>query len=335
MTTINHARRLSDLLEMERMGPAELKQAIEIRIPRELAYNLEGKIENARELLQSEGAAASGLIPTEVLATVVQGAEQAKCVRNAFPTFRMASQVLKVPYGESGSYLSATAEGAEIPIATETFAVSTFTAKKFAVRPLITREMIDDASFDVVSQEIMKAGWKIENTLNREMMDAQITGSSSDAGTYVTDCGGSGGTPLAKLATGIGTLTARGRMATDILFHPVCYGAILSAFTSLATNTGNQATSQGTFGPLFGLNTHICGILSSANATAASDWDFSADGNKGALIIDRNAAGAIGMREDIGVEQYSDPVRDLVGMKVKARFDCEQISATATQWLQY
>jgi hypothetical protein len=335
MTTINHARRLADLLSMERMGPAEFKKAVETKIPKELAYNLDGKVTNARELLQMEGAAASGLIPTEVLATVVQGAEQAKCVRNAFPTYRMNSQVLKVPYGESGSYLSATAEGAEIPIATETYSVTTFTANKFAVRPLISREMVDDASFDVVSQEIMKAGWKIENTLNREMMDAQITGSAGNASTYDTDCGGSGATPLAFLAKGIGTLNARGGMATDIIFHPVCYGAVLSAFTSLATNTGNQATSQGTFGPLFGLNTHICGILSSGNGTATTDWDFSADGNKGALIIDRNAAGAIGMREDIGVEQYSDPVRDLVGMKVKARFDCQQIRATATQWLQY
>jgi hypothetical protein len=332
MDNLTHTRRLADLLSMECMGPSELKQAIEHKIPRELAYNLDGKTENARELLQMEGIAASGLIPTEVLATVLEGAEPLKAWRNAIPTYRMASAIMKVPYGESGSYLTPTAEGAEIAIENETYSVATLTAKKYAVRPMITREMVADATFDVVAQEIRKAGAKIENTLNRLVLDTVFASGAADAGTYQTDCGGSGATPLAFLAKALGTVQNRGFMPTDIMFNPVCYGACLSAFTSLATNGGNQATSTGTFGPLFGLNTHVCGA---ADNTTTYVWGFATNGDFGAIVYDRNSFAVIGEREPIGVEQFSDPIRDLVGMKVSTRIDAAQVLVTAGQYLQY
>ena len=74
MSDYTHTRRLATYLKMDTMGPAEFKRAIEKEIPRSLAYeDWDGKKVNARELLQSEGLAATNLIPTETVATVVEG----------------------------------------------------------------------------------------------------------------------------------------------------------------------------------------------------------------------------------------------------------------------
>jgi len=334
MESFIHTRRLADYLEMAHMGPHEFKRAVETRIPRELAYQtVDGKIENARELLQTEGLATTNLIPTEVYATVLEGSEPAKCMRNAIAVYRMPSHVMTVPYGETGTYASVVAEGAEVPIETETISVGTLTADKYAVRPMISREMVADAKFDIIAGEIRKAGYKIENALNRLALNVMIDATGADAGTYQTDCGGSGATPLAFTAKAVGTLVGRGFQCTDIIMCPEFYGLIMSAFTSLSTSTADRVTAGGIApSTLFGANTHLLGVADSA---ATYVWGFSSNGYFGALLVDRNAAGCIGMREDINVEQYSDPVRDLVGMKVAARFDAISLLGTAQQWVQY
>jgi HK97 family phage major capsid protein len=334
MESFTHTRRLADYLEMAHMGPSEFKRAVNTRVPRELAYQDfdTGKIENARELLQTEGLATTNLIPTEVYATVVEGSEPARCMRDAIPIYRMPSHVMTLPYGETGTYAGIVAEGAEIPIETETISVLTLTADKYAVRPMISREMVNDAKFDVIANEIRKAGYKIENALNRCCIDAFITAGGGNASTYQTDTGGSGGTPTSHLGEAVGTVIARGFMPTDIILHPTCYGAILGEHAVLNTPLSNQSVSTGSIGTLYGCKLHLLGVADNA---ATYTWGWTADGYFGGLVIAKNQFGAIGMREDINVEQYSDPVRDLVGMKVAARFDAGQLLVTAGQYLQY
>jgi hypothetical protein len=52
-------------------------------------------------------------------------------------------------------------------------------------------------------------------------------------------------------------------------------------------------------------------------------------------VFDYNAAAAIGMRQDIQVEQYKDPIRQLVGLTASMRFDCQCLSSSAGNLLQY
>jgi len=326
-----HTRRLADYLEMAHMGPAEFKRAVDTRIPRELAYQMDdGRIENARELLQTEGLAATGLIPTDVLATVIEGSEPAKCMRNVLPTYRMKGPTEYVPYGETGTYASIVAEAAEVPMSTETISVGTLTAVKYGERPMISREMVNDASFDAIANEIRKAGYKIENALNREALSVVLESSGT-----AHDCAAAGTTAAAftGLSTCVGGLIGKGFMPTDIVFYPTCYGALLGHIGGLNASSADAAI-QGGLLPMkvFGANVHICGI---ADNSSTYVWGYGTNDYIGAIVLDRNSAGAIGMREDINVEQYSDPIRDLVGMKVTARFDAISLVANATYRLQY
>ena len=330
MSDYTHTRRLATYLKMDTMGPAEFKRAIEKEIPRSLAYeDWDGKKVNARELLQSEGLAATNLIPTETVATVVEGANAVKCFRDAFPVVQMPSQVYTHPYGATTSYAPVVAEGAEVPQGTETISVATLTAKKVGTRPMITNEMIADAKFDAIAGEIRYAGEQIENTINRDCINSLIDAS---AASYSTDSGGSGATPLLFIGTGIGTLIGRGFRATDIIFGPGMYGATLGAFSSLSTDKASRVTDAGGIGNLYGLTPHICGIADSADTYV---WGWGTDNYLGCVIIDKAKAGVLGIREDIHVNRYPDTANDMQGMTVLARFDSASILATAAQFVQY
>lgn len=324
-----HTRRLATYLEMANMGPGEYKRALEHRIPKNLAYQTpDGTLVKARELLQSEELAASGLIQTEVLATVVEGSEPAKCMRNVLPIYRMQSNVMTVPYGETGSYATPVAEGAEIPISTQTLGVRTLTAEKFAIRPMVTREMVADAQFDVIAAEIRKAGFKIENALNKAALSEilEYSGTAADAG-----AAGTAAAAFQVTAQAIGGLIGLGFTPTDIVLYPTGYGALLSYISTLNANSAAQALGGG-IGNMFGCKVHVCGVSDSSPSYV---WGYGTNDDIFGLVVDRNAAGAIGMREDLSVERFEDPIRDLTGMVVKARFDTTYLIANATYRLQY
>ena len=334
MSGFEQTRMLAELLKMDSMGASELKRAVQKNIPRELSVvTLDGNLANARELLVSEGVQASGMIPTQVYATLLEGAEPAKCMREVFPTYTMSSQVLKIPVGESGTYAPKVAEGAEIPMQDQTYTPVTFTAVKYGVRPAITREMIADASFDVIAAEIRKAGSRMENAYNYLAME-EFLAVAGDAGTYETDCGGSGATPLAFMGKAMGTLIGRGFRPSHVVMAPVFYGAILQNGAALANNLGVEQTRSGDVGQLYGMRAHILGTTQST-VSATKTWAWAADGNKGALLIDPQSAAAFAIREDISVEQYADPIRDLQGMVIKARFGFEVMLQAASQTIQF
>ena len=325
-----HTRRLATFMKMSDMGPGELNRAIEREIPRSLAYyDWDGKKVNARELLQSEGLAATNLIPTETVATVVEGANAVKCFRDAFITVQMPSAVYTHPYGATTSYAPIVAEGAEVPALTETISVATLTAKKVGTRPLITNEMVSDAKYNAIAEEIRYAGEQIENTINRDCLNNLIDNSRAS---YSTDSGGSGATPLKFIGTALGTLIGRGFRGTDIIFHPSMYGATLAAFSSLSTDKASRVTDAGGIGNLYGLRPHLCGIDDSA---ATYVWGWGTDNYSGCVLIDRAKAGVLGFREDIHVQQYPETIRDMQGMTVLCRFDSSSILATAAQFVQY
>ena len=330
MTDYTHTRRLATFLKMADMGPAEFNRAIEKEIPRSLAYHdWDGKVVNARELLQSEGLAATNLIPTETVATVIEGANAVKCFRDAFMVVQMPGPVYTHPYGATTSYAPIIAEGAEVTMDTETISVATLTAKKTGTRPMITNEMVADAKFDAIANEIRYAGEQVENTINRDCLNSLIDAS---AASYSTDSGGSGATPLLFTGTALGTLIGRGFRGTDIIMHPTFYGAVLGAFSSLSTDKASRVTDAGGIGNLYGLRPHICGVDDSADTYV---WGWGTNDYRGAIVIDKAKAGVLGFREDIHVNRYPDTAHDMQGMTVLARFDSASILATAAQFVQY
>ena len=65
------------------------------------------------------------------------------------------------------------------------------------------------------------------------------------------------------------------------------------------------------------------------------EWDYDTDGDIGMVVYDSVAAAATGMRRDLTVENYDDPIKDMVGMTVTSRFDVEVIIPNATCRIEF
>ena len=327
-----HTRRLAQFLEMESMGQVELKKTVESAVPRELSYHdYDGKIVNARELLISEGIQGSTLIPTEILATVVEGAEPIKCMREVLPIVPMKGMIMKQPYGETGTYAPVVAEGAEIPIQDQTYTDATFTAVKYAVRPLITNEMIDDALFGIIAEEIRKSGMRMENALNYKAIDVLL--SSYDSGN-LESCT-SGATPLYKIANMVADLNKNGFEPSHLILHPVALGLIMQESIPLYNQFAVEVIKTGAIGDIMGCRTFKNGIALTTSTTNSKSWGFAAANAVGAIMVDNSRCGAIGMRQDMKVEQYADSIRQMQGVSVSMRFDVQPFIAKAIAVTQY
>ena len=325
MTSFEHTRRLAQFLAMDAMGASELKKTVDKFVPRELSYHdHDGKVVGARELLLSEGIEGSTLIPTEIMATVVEGSEPARCFRDILPIYAMRGMSMAVPVGGTGTYAPIVSEGSEIPIDTQNYTSVTFTALKYATRPVITNEMVDDAQFDVIAQEVRKSGMRMENTLNRVALAEMI-----DNDANVSDCGGTGATPLLFLAGAQQNVLADGFMPNQMIFSPAAYAACQKEGLVLSTQFASEMLREGVLGTILGMPTHLCSIASTTTVGAAgkstATWGFAGDDQVGALVLDTNACGAIGMRQDLKVEQYADSIRQMQGISLSMRFDVQAL----------
>jgi len=331
-------------LEAAVAGPAE-KKAIQAQIiNRDLAafekttgtrYMVEGedgKLKPARELLLSDDIESTTLIQTEINRTVMEGSEPAKCFRNAVPIFNMNANTMQINIGETGTYAPFIAEGSEIPINTQAYTARTWTSKKFGERPMITREMVDDSLFSVVELEVRKAGFRIENTLNQWMLQVLIEGAGNehDIAAAAGVIAGVTAVIAARQAN-----SADGFISDTIVLHPAMTNYLYKDFVPGYNVLAQQYTNTGQLPNVMGCRVFECGVelTSTSSPTKVSaagyDWNPPADAKIGGLVFDSKSCGGIGMRQDIRVERYADPVRDLIGMSTTMRAACQYGVANA------
>lgn len=286
----------------------------------DFTIRVDGELVSVRELLLSTDIAGTSLVQTEVLKTIIEGADQMKAIRDALPTYNMPSRIYTVPVGETSTYAPIVAEGAEIPIETQDYAEIVFKAEKRAVRPLISNELVSDSVVDVISAELKKAGKRIENSLNQDGITKMLDGSSLEVDTAETaaDQG------VVAIATAISKVQDAGYTPDSVLMHPEALAAVIKEF--VPGNYDNTVVRTGSLGKILGLDVFVLGVT---DASSTYTWGYASNGEIGMLVFDSAAAAAIGMREDIGVDKYEDVVRDLQGMVVKARFDVEVLSGNA------
>lgn len=318
-------------LVLEEPRGTALQGIVEREIPRELgAYDADGKLVPVRELLLSEGIESS-LIQAEMYSTVLQGARQAQCFRQAIPTFQMKSKQLTFPYGSTGAYANKTGEGAEARIGNQDYATLTFTAEKYTVRPVISDEMIADSLYDAMALEIEYAGTALENSLNQVMLTELLDGAGNE---YDCDVGG---TPtiadagVKAVANAIGLIKADGFLPDTLILSPQAEALIMAEFVPTGY-VGAEAAMSGRLPTMLGLRTFACGV---ADASTSYAWEYDSDGDIGMLVYDSKKAGGIGMRQDVTVKTQPDIARGLQDIVVSARFDCDSAFANAISRVEY
>jgi hypothetical protein len=335
-------------LEAANAGPSEKKILQDRIVSRDLAaferttgtrYVIEGedgKMHNARELLLSEAVETGTLVQTEINRTIIEGAEPARCMRDAVPIFPMNSNVMQINIGDSGRYAPFVGEGAEFTIKNQDYTARTWTAKKIGEIPLCTKEMVDDALFSVIEMEVRKAGEACENTLNQWMLACLLdnAGNEYDINAAVAALGGAAAIREAKAL-----IAADGYKADTTVYTPQVETYICKDYTPIAYNpVAQEQMRTGLLPMILGTKLYECGVdisTTSAPTTSTYVWGAPTDGYIGMCLFDKAKCGGIGMRQDLFVEDYRDPLRDLVSGKVSMRVACQYGLANAISRVEY
>jgi len=332
--TFHGERAFATYMEYIDAGPAR-KNEILAEIPRSLghAYVQDGEYQESsvRELLTAGSIGDTTLIQTEMYNTVMQGAEPNKVMRNFLPTINLGmGNSIKIPKGSAGAYAADVAEAGEIKIQDQVYDPVTVTVKKIGTRPLITTEMVNDSQYSVIALEVRKAGQRMENKLNRDVLRACLEASGIQE--HDTTGSNQGADALLEAQNKIedynwvpDKAVVTGRLQAKILaemFPDVNY----SGYNAEALRTGSIGPS------ILGMNM----MKTSINpASSTYTWRYTTDGDIGGLVADSTNFAALVIREDIQVENYADPIRQLQGSVLSMRFETGILNGTAGCRVKY
>jgi len=277
-----------------------------------------------RELLLNEGMESDTLLQEEVYSTIVEGSKPLQCVRNVFPIINTNTYQVRITK-ESGNLGKAVdvAEGAAIPIDTETFSTVDLVIKKVGTRPVITNEMIEDGLWDMVEFELMRAGQKIEHKLNYDVINE-----ATDKTTYaaISNVNAGAAFTLANVLEAIKDILDYDYVPTDMIMTPFAEHNLISSNNLLQAHmAGSDAALRNyDLGKIFGLNLHRLTV--DGWTTGTYKWNSGNDtaNDVHALVCDPSYC-FIGMRRDITVEQYDDPIHDLIGIAATMRYGVKTV----------
>lgn len=287
-----------------------------------------------KELLLSEGMQSTTLLQEEVYSTIIEGAMPVQAVRQIFPVINTDTNQIRITY-EDGALGKAVdvAEGAAIPIDTENFATKNITIKKIGCRPIITNELIEDGLWDMVEFELRRAGQKLEHKLNYDVINEAV-----DYSTYTTmgAVDANGDCSMANLLSAISQIHNNDYFPTDLILTPTAENMMISSNNLLQANYAGDAKALRNYdiGKVFGLKMHRLTVDGSTSQTY--DWNngYNATSEVGALVCDPSYC-MIAMRRDISIEQYDDPIHDLVGISATMRYGVKTITPEKAAILYY
>ena len=239
-------------------------------------------------------------------------------------------------------------EGAPYPEEQATWVKGAKTAKvtKKGLKVPITDEMVADSLFDVVGMYMRAAGramarYKEKFALARFKEAAYVLYDNDDGAKESTTGKDSsfvdnGSLDYMDLMNAFGEMLASGRTPDTVIMHPLAWTMWandplfrnLSWFNSIpGTATGgvlSDATPSGSTFDRFIQMTVPFGL----RVITSPYVDFDATTSKTTVyVIDSSDVGVITMREDLAVEQWDDPERDIISMKVRERYDITMLES--------
>lgn len=296
---------------------------------RKLGYLDEnGKVKPVRELLLTGDLSGSNMIQTEVKATVVEGAQPARAFMDVLPIDRTPGTTFKWPYGASGVYAGKYPQGAEIQVKTQDYSAASYDASEIiAHRPLISDTMIESGQVDIIEQEIKYAGAAVMNKAERICLSEILENSGQEFDSAGANQG------LKAVAKAVAKLKGYNMAPDVVIMHPDAEGLCMQDVV-VPTSPGADSIARGQGIPdgYLGLKWRVCNV---ADDSSTYTWGYSADGNIGMLVLDSARAGGIYLPRDLTVKDYEDPIRDMKGMTVTMRMDCQSHIANGACRVEY
>jgi hypothetical protein len=299
------------------------------KLERKLGYQLgvrvNGKPTLVRNLLLATPVESTTLTQTAMYGTVLEGAQPAKCFRDAIWNMNpMPAKKVTIPKGQSGTYAEEMAEGTVVPGYHQDYGSTDLEAKKYGTRPAISEEMIEDSLYDVAAMEVRYAGARIENTANQLMLTTLLDNAAEH------DTAGSNN-GIKAVAAAKGLVKAAGWVPDTLVICAEAEAVIGKEFIPTGY-VGAAEVMAGRLPPMLGLRVFNCDV---EDASSTYTWDYDSDGDIGMLVYDSQRAGCLGWRRDIRVERFKDVLADVQHAVVTARIGTCSIESTAVCRVEY
>jgi len=231
------------------------------------------------------------------------------------------------------------AEGQEYPEQTLNFHVDKLSTEvkvnKYGLKVKITDEMVSDSQWDVIGMHLKAAGYAM-GRLKEELCFYEFDkhghivfdADSSDPKLVPTGrdyYGEANGTVTAEdLIDMCTSIMAAGFTPTDIIMHPLCWSlfyknSILESMKMAAFGAGAPSVNISKEPPQIPINT---GSPVGGLNISFSPWVPFDQVNKkfNFYVIDRNNVGVLVVKDRMSPEQFDDPTRDIITLKVKERY---------------
>lgn len=204
-------------------------------------------------------------------------------------------------------------EGAGIPMDNLGFSSVTFTPVKYGIAIRLTREMMEDSQFDLLTENIRMTGRRMAENENRLVLTAL-----DGAGNTIT---GGASLTIANITTAILNLNNNDFVATDLIIGYEVLNDLqnIDTFVEFQKVGNTEMLQRGYLGTIYGLNV----VKFSTNAAPSTTYA------KYAYVIDREKAYAIAIKRDITVENFSLASYDMEGAAVTQRIDVRLLRTTA------
>ena len=303
----------------------------------ERSYWMKRLSKGTHELMQAYNISAEHLVREELYKEILRGAEEVLCMRDVLPIYRMKKNELRFVLTDAPTgMLPLVAPGSSLPEGPDVKFKSdvTFVAQKYGEKVGIPEELIEEEEFDIIELLVHNEGRRAENRLNdvamKALLDAKSTIESTD-NVCIID----------RIVEMIKTMRGNKFEPDTIIMTPEAEAEILKYMvgeTKSANTTGTtgyQKTgvpevfrTKDIGRPIVGLKPYV---LSKTVSGDSLTWG-GATTNAHICILDSRMAGGIGMRSDIAVERYEDPLNDLRNLKITMRICAKTFFADAIEF---
>lgn len=296
--------------------------------PYDMPVVVDNKILQKHALLRSETLDGTAILRQDVIAAVNEGAKPAsETLSTLYDTIRTRSNSVKIPKGTKGTYSSYAkiyAEGETIGVDNSRLKAATIEIIKVADIVEITREMQNDAEFDLMAREASAAGSRVGNSMLSITLEKLLAGAKVSAETV-----SSAATLKSAINNEIAAIEDAGYIPTTIQVTPKANAMLRDAMLT-GYYAGNEPMTMGKVPTLYGIPIYTSTIRPAATVGGATQSDpgiytpgagtFGGTNRVGVVIYAKDKATTVAIREDIGFDQpFKDIYKDLTATKVSAR----------------
>ena len=289
---------------------------------RDIPVAVDGKLTQKHELIRSETLDGNAILIPDLVRAINEGCQPAlKNFSELYYTFNTQNNSVKIPKGNAssyGSYAEIVGEGQTASVDNNRILDSVINIIKTRTVVEITREMVQDAEFDLIAREVSAAGARLGNTMHSIALYELITNAATTSEETITDKT----TLKSAINVELAHIQEAGYVPDTIQLTPMA-GAWLRDELTPGHYQGNDARYLAEVSGMFGVK---CIVNPIAPATKSSSYapgagTFGGEKGIGVVIYAKDKAAAVAIRDPVGVDDpQKDIYKDLTALAASARF---------------